>query len=185
VEAKLIDGYPGKDEHDALCDYPDELIDRLAQIMKDEYRLWEELSRYVITVSARNSYRDMNELLYFMTPFRERLNIRYLSGTILPALRSNTCLPPMDDYSSAPDHVRDQCAALLLVSITIDVGFVGDERSTRTNPFGAIKDPRLADLLMAHPERAEEIAAAIEERQTTDFDLLNDIASSAIGEGML
>lgn len=185
IEAKVsTGGFRMRDDNDVLCDYPDELLDRLAQIAEDDFRLWEELERYVITVHGGNSHHTMNEVLHFMGPYRTQFNIRYLAGTIPSVLRAYKCLPPMDDYSSAPG-VRDQCEALLRISITSSMKLRGGDQSRFLNDDRTIKDQRLIDLLMVHPERAEEIANVIEERQTADFDLINDITSSVMGEGML
>lgn len=175
----------GMYEYDALCDYPDETIDRLAPIRNDDYRLWGGLLRYV--VREGHGYQTMNEMLCFMWPLLSRFNIWYLVATIPATLRAYKSLPPMDDYSKTADAVRDQYAALLNVTITISGEFLGETAKSEAfiNEDGTIRDQRLIDLLMQHPERGEQIASLIEERQTADFDMISEVASSVIGEGNL
>jgi len=185
IGAKLVESHHDMRGYDVLCDYPDELIDQLAQMQRDDYRLWDGLRRYVITVSSMNSQHTVNELLYFMKPYVDQLNVRYLAGTIPSVLRVYECLPPMDDYSKASEPLRAQCAALLRVGIAISTTFYGDARKPFLNNDRTIRDQRLIDLLLSHPERSEEIAAAIEERNIADFDSLVQFSSGALGNGTL
>jgi hypothetical protein len=175
-------------DYDALCDYPDELIDRLSALMMNDFRLWNDLCRYVLTVSKRNSQQTVNEILCFMAPFVEEFNLDYLSGVIPRLLRAYKCLPPMEDYSAAPEALREQCEALLLISITRGGTKFHGEPEPQTlflNNDNTIRDQRLVDLLMAHPERARLIAKTIKERKIADFESLDQVSNSVLGTGAL
>jgi hypothetical protein len=172
-------------DYDALCDYPDELIDRLAEFMFSDFNRWEDFCRYVLTDNERNNQQAVSEVLCFMEPF-EDFNMRYLSWAIPTILRAYTCLPPMEDYSKAPKALREQCEALLLVSITMgNTSFLGEPQASLLNNDKTIRDQRLVGLLMTHPERARTIARAIREREVADFESLNQISSGVLWNGAL
>jgi hypothetical protein len=172
------------EDYDALCDYPDELIDLMAEFMFNQFHAWEDFCRYVLTDNERNSQQAVSEVLLFMKPFGD-LNMRYLSGTIPRLLRAYECLPPMDDYSKATGVLREQCEALLLVSIIIGTEFHGEAKTSFINDDQTIRDQRLVDLLMARPELADTIARAVEERKIADFESLDQVSSGVLGNGAL
>lgn len=185
IELKLTVKNSEMKDYDALCDYPDELIDRLSELMFSNFHVWDDFCRYVLTDNKRNNQQTVNEMLCFMGPFVAELNMRYLSGTIPRLLRGYECLPHMDDYSKSPEGLREQCEALLLVSIAIDTTLHGEAKTPFTKDDQTLRDQRLVDLLMARPELADTIARAVEEREIADFESLDQVSSGVLGNGAL
>lgn len=174
-------------EWDFMCDYPDDLIDRLMEVKNESspYNAWDDLRRYSLIEAAHNSSDQVSELIYFMKPYTEQYRVSYLFGVIRPTLRSHKFLPPMEDYSKAPERLRDQCVALLRVNLAISDSVGKTHTGRYLSDETLIRDQRLIDAIMNHPEDAEGLATIIEERKTDNFDIISGIYRSPIGDGDL
>lgn len=166
---------------DHLCDYSDDLIDQIAQHHKSRTKMYSALEMAIDAGASESAVRD---ILFFAPQLQMGL---LASGVYIMNLHTYEDLPTYDCYSQAPTEVRDQCLALLTVSHAI-IEHNRDRNHNRTQlrfKNHTIGDDRLVKLLLEHPNRADSIAAAIEERGSVDFDLISVVTTDSLSEGLL
>lgn len=165
---------------DQLCDYPDDLIDKLLSIRGT--RLFSLLFQYHLKEGVPESW--VREAIRFGNNIGSPRDTRQLLEfvKILSRHPYSPWLPVFDDYSRAPSPVPEQCEALLSVATAY-----GDASQPR-DYLGVnciIKDERMVQLLIKHPERGDRIATAIRERHIYDFESLEQLSETVLSEGML
>lgn len=173
--------------------FSDETIDGLAAIHNaDDFGF-----RIIMAMIEKNADESMvREALHFM-PYVSSMNQLWnvddgVVPLMLRSLHAYPGLPECADFSVETEAVRDQCAALLVVSNAILTHTSKDDSNIsvarRGNTVQIIADDRLVRLILDSPDLAEDIASLIETRGTADFGLIENVLtapSAALREGAL
>ena len=166
--------------HDYAVHYSDDLIHRLADVKRTNDYVFRDI---VGLIDDEATEAEVSDKLYFLqqTGFALEVAEKAING-----LHYYAELPRYAAYSQATEEVRYQCVALVKVAIALNhVATHPSPTSYKGTWKQVITDKRLINLLLEHPERADMIAAAIYERKTSDFTLINTAASSVISNGVL
>lgn len=170
---------------DNMCDYSDEVIDLLVEAR--EQSEGREPSQNVYEV-AMNSLIDLgaNEASVRETlHFAPLLGLRaYSASRFIKVLHAYTQLEQLEDYSIAPQHVRDQCFGLLSVAIEIWGSGIPSLKESELDGFSLVNE-ELIGFIMEDPSLAPRIADTIIERDTVDIETLRVVTDDAMSNGVL
>lgn len=167
--------------HDHTVHYSDDLIHRLADLKNTNPHVFSDISTLF---ELEASEAEVSDKLYFLQQTGLDLEI---AEEAIEGLHDYAELPRYTAYSEAPEEVRYQCVALIKVAIALhDVTAHPHPNANYKKPRNqVIADKRFIDLLLEYPERADTITAAIHERKTNDFTMVQNAASSVISNGVL
>jgi hypothetical protein len=164
---------------DNMCDYSDETLDLLLETRERDNDLYELAMNALIDLGANEA--KVREALYF-APL---LDLRaYSASRFIKVLHSYTQLEQFDDYSSAPQHVRDQCLGLLTVAVEIWGSGVPSLKANELEGFNLV-NKKLIDFIMENPSLAPRIADTIIERETVDVESLRVVTGDVLSNGVL
>jgi hypothetical protein len=133
----------------------------------------------------------VNEAFAFAPLIRKTLryvNSVKIASTIGAIHHYKPHLPDMEDYSDAPDSVKDQITALIIVADILEHEFVSVNHSLddRRLPIVVTRDQHaglcflidgddLTRYVIDHPDKAQQIAAIVVERYTGDVSIIESI----------
>lgn len=164
-------------------EYSTELIDAIRGISTvdmDDYDALREVA------AAGASEMQMKEIMRFPAQINSfdnylKMNISYPEGIRFAAtLRKYEAFQQYPDLALIEPPQMQQCMAVLNVSI-----MCAKYASEFLRPDKTIGDTRLVNLLLEHPERAEDLLPIIKERRTASFDSLTSITNDVLGDGTL
>jgi hypothetical protein len=158
-----------------MCDYTGDIIQKMHEIALGDYNGF---------IVLRNLANDgITEI-----QMKETIVLPQKAGSIpftrtaraAAALRNYEAFKSHPDLTHAGPEMMQKCMAMIKVGST-----AAEYASAFMSPEDTIADVRLVNLLLEHPERADDLAGLIKERGTADFDFLTDITSNVLGEGAL
>lgn len=193
VREKLNEYYPDHCEREVerislqIPSYPAELLVDLEHTLRTH-----EASRRVITVMLQNNMDQprIHEAAVFLPEVWS--GIPNESYNHVMALEHYSELPRHENYALASEDVKQQCIALINVSIALD----GVTDVIRDSPLTwqgdalipVIEDTQLVRLVIENPDKAPMIAKFIEDRFSVDYEALTDLVqadSNALSRGFL
>lgn len=176
-----------------LDERPDEVIDAVYEAIQRK-----DTDPHIIFHMAINRHYTEIPILETIA-FQKALHSAAHSTDLLRGLRCyEKILPVMEDYSKSTGMVRKHVAALLAVvrTLTPDYGYRDNidhlplERIKNKDNKDILKlaGYSLPQLIIEHPEQAEQIGKIILERKTSDPELIRSIITSdarSLSEGAL
>jgi hypothetical protein len=161
-----------------FCDYPEDMIRELRAISTVDIEDYNALRDLAIEgISAI----QMKEALHFPGESRSFVDSPYSDNVKMGAtLRKYEAFQQYPDLTLRGTPQHEQCVAILKVALEC-AGYASEFLS----PENTIADARLVNLLLSHPEQADDLVVTIRERRSADFDLITGVNSNVLGEGLL
>jgi hypothetical protein len=170
---------------DNMCDYSDETIDLLVEARERNEGREPSQDLYEVSMNALIDHGATEAAVCEVLHFAPRLELRaYAASKFVAVLHSYPQLEQHEDYSLAPQHVRDQCMGLLTVAIEIWGSGNPSLKDSETDGFKLINN-ELIEFIMIEPLLASRIATAITERETVDIETLRLATSDVMSNGAL
>jgi hypothetical protein len=170
---------------DNMCDYSDETIDLLVEARERNEGREPSHDLYEVAMNALidhgSNEATVREALYFAPQLALRA---YAASKFVAVLHGYTQLEQHEDYSIAPQRVRDQCMSLLTVAIEIWGTGNPSLKESETDGFRLVNN-ELIEFIMEEPLLAPRIATAITERETVDVETLRIATSDVMSNGAL
>lgn len=163
--------------------YPDALINDLAVVREKS----PEVFHIIASMLHGESTTDEAYGLMHIVPRVPGVEAS-LWGTVVHLMRGCSLLPDTRDYSREPASITNQRVAFLKVTAAALDDPYGVDALKPTGSGWEFSDPRVAKLIVNHPDRADDIASFVEERHTMDYDdIINLLAhdSSVLNQGVL
>lgn len=141
------------------------------------------------------SAAQLNECLEFFPAAPDCKNGKFLLVSI-DSMHFCEQLPQHDDFSLAPDDVRERCTAFFVVmNAILQWGTMSDELKLLPSEHGSanygpsqLTDGRVVELILNSQNRAYDIASMVKERGAYDFETIHSFLTSdvpALWEGAL
>lgn len=178
-----------------LDGYPTELLESIQHSITTDPNSRRKVSRMI---RADYDPQTLDECITFLP------QVPIHASTAEPVIRSLHLykqLPKSENFARDDARTQQQCLAIALVAATMDQEYdsllpdpplewleSNTENGKYSQMYAMIKDDRLIDLLMEHPEAAPQIADLIKERHTADYDLVKLMIegnNAALAEGVL
>lgn len=153
---------------DNIQTYPTDLLQKLAKLGAEDF--------YRVSPMLENC-KSADEVKQFLH-FKEDTSMASstASSFLVSSLYEYDQLPDSPNYGEEDDHTRAQCSALLKVAsaaYTIKASY--EELDSVAQVM--ITDPRVVDMVINNPERADDIVDHIMVRNTVDADLIEALLS--------
>lgn len=160
-----------------LESYPPELVDEISSVMDERPVIMFKIRSLLKERRAASRVREC--LMFLRLDLAHPMSIeKHIAG-----LRYYEQLPESRDYSQEDERTREIVTAIVSFTAMLDATLEHFDNPPLVSVgmdevFPMIRDERIVDLIIAHPEKATAMAELIIERRNGDYELVRQMVES-------